>query len=257
MAGARTSVASARSSVSGARQALAQAESAAISTSFAESKSATGARPEDVAAAEAGVLQARGAVASAQAALERALIRSPISGTITSFSISRGDFVSTFESVAIVANPGALELEAYVTGDALSRVIVGMPAHMGGEKVGVVTAKDTGLDPATKKARVTVGISEDVDLVNGSFVTVVLEQDEENIENTASRDLMVPITAVKVLPRGFALFTVQDSKLVALPIDEGPIVGSMMLIETELPEDAAIVVDVRGLSEGDTVTVAE
>ena len=256
MAGARASVASARSAVSGARQGLAQAESAAITTSFAESKTVTGARPEDVALAEASVIQARGAVAAAQATLERALIRTPIAGTVSTLSVSVGDFVSAFESIAVVVNPGALELEAFVTSEALSRVEVGMPVSIAGGYRGMVTSRAPGLDPATKKARVTVSVPEEADLVNGSFVEITLEGSETQV-STSTADLFVPITAIKVLPRGFALFTVNDGTLVSIPIEEGPIVGSNMLIQTPLESTLRIVTDVRGLSEGDTVTIVE
>jgi len=256
MLAARSSVDSARSAVTGARQALANAASAQVAASFGESAIVTGARKEDLAAAQAAVTQARGALASAAAALENALIRSPIKGTVTSLNVATGDFVSTLESVAVVANPGALEIETFVSAQALDRIAVGMPVIVGGTAEGTVTSVAPGLDPTTKKARVTVGVADDAGLVNGSFVELTIRSQVAK-EVTTVPELSVPITAIKVLPRGLVVFTVSnEGTVVTNDIIEGPIVGSKMLVADGLTPDMLIVTDVRGLKEGDAVKIA-
>lgn len=252
--GARTSIDSARSAVNGARTSLAQALSAAQVAKLTESKTVVGARSEDVAAAEAALMQAQGSLASAYAALENTLFRTPISGTVTTLNVNKGDFVSSFETVAVVANEGALEIEAFVSDDARSRITVGDPVMIDNAYEGTVTSVAPGLDPVTKKSRITVGITEDVELVNGSYVDIAITNNPDAEEIV--REITIPITAVKVLPRTFAVFTVNSENILeVVPIEEGPIVGSEMIVPEGLTLDMEIVVDARGLREGDTVEV--
>lgn len=260
--GAQSSVDGARSAVNGARTGLANALSAAQVTSINESKIITGERSEDIAVVEAGVTQARGALAGAYAALENTLIRTPIPGVVTTLNIAQGDYVGAQQTVAVVANEGALEIEAFVSDVARSRITVGMPAKINGTLDGTVTSVSPGLDPVTKKSRVTIGITGEANLANGSFVEIALQDQESatgttTATTTASSEIRIPISSIKVLPRGFAVFTVSsEGVLQAQSIEEGPIVGSKMIIPEGLTPDMLIVTDVRGLSEGDVVDIA-
>jgi multidrug efflux pump subunit AcrA (membrane-fusion protein) len=253
--GARTSVDSARSAINGARTSLAQALSTAQVARLNESKTITGSRNEDVVFAEASLTQARGALASAYSALEKTLFRTPISGTVTTFNVNTGDFVSSFETIAVVANEGALEIEAFVSDDIRSRITAGDAVLIDGTYNGTVTSVAPGLDPVTKKSRVTIGVADDAPLINGSYADIEILSDTERTEETVE-EVLVPITAVKVLPRTFAVFTVNNENIIeAVPIEEGPIVGSNMIIPDGIPLDMDIVIDARGIREGDTVEV--
>jgi hypothetical protein len=119
---------------------------------------------------------------------------------------------------------------------------------------GTVTSVAPGLDPVTKKARVTIGIEEQVELVNGSFVEVLILGSDDVV--TEITEYSVPITAIKVLPRGLAVFTLSDeNRLTPVPIEEGPIIGSKMILLGDVAPDLKIVTDVRGFREGDKVQV--
>lgn len=254
--GARSSIDNARGVINGARSGLAAAQSGSTVASLSESTIVTGARSEDVAAVQAGVTQAQGALAGAYAQLENTIIRTPISGTVSTLNVDRGDFLNSFDVVAVVANEGALEIEVFVSDSARERVVVGAPVLIAGKYKGTVTSVSPGLDPVTKKSRVTVGITDDAVLSNGSYVEVALTGDEKEITTASSTQLFVPISAIKVLPKGLAVFSVsEEGTLVAHPITEGTIVGSKMLVPEGLTTDMLIVTDVRGLSEGDKVEI--
>lgn len=260
---ARGSIDTARTTLTGARSALANALSSATVTQLSETAITTGARSEDIRVSEARVTQARGSLANAYASLENTLVRTPISGTVSTLNANLGDFLSPSEVVAVVANEGALEIEAFVSDVARSRITVGMPAKINGTLDGTVTSVSPGLDPVTKKSRITVGITGEANLANGSFVEVALQDQESSTDvalatTTASSEIRIPISAIKVLPRGFAVFIVSsEGVLQAQPIKEGPIVGSKMIIPEGLTPDMRIVTDVRGLSEGDVVTIRQ
>ncbi|KKS36836.1 MAG: hypothetical protein UU98_C0020G0019 [Parcubacteria group bacterium GW2011_GWD2_42_14] len=258
--GARSNISSAQNLVHGARNGLTAAKSGSQVASLSSDVVLSGARSEDVAAAQAGVTQAQGALAGAYAQLENTLIRTPISGTVSTLNATRGDFLSSFDVVAVVANEGALEIEVFVSDSVRDRIVVGGPVLIDGKYQGMVTSISPGLDPVTKKSRVTVGITSDATLTNGAFVEVAFQGNEPETEKTTQQatttEFSIPISAIKVLPRGFAVFTVkEDNTLEAHPIQEGPILGSKMLVPEGLTADIMIVNDVRGISEGDAVVV--
>lgn len=259
MLAARGSVDQARAAVTGARSGLASARSGAQVASLSESKIAVGERPEDIAAAEAGVTQARGGLASAVAQLEKSLIRTPIAGTVSTLNLVRGEFVQAQAVAAVVSNPGALEIEGFVSQNALERLFVGQRVLVGGTSEGTVTTLAPGLDPVTKKARLTVGVPKDASLVNGQYIELAFQNpDATSTSGTAATDkgFPIPITAIKVLPRELVVFSVRDDNtLEAHTIEEGPIVGASMLVQAGVTPDLRIVIDARGLSEGDTVDV--
>jgi HlyD family secretion protein len=257
--GARSNISNAQNVVHGARNGLAAAKSGSEVASLSTDVVLGDARVEDVAAVQAGVTQAQGALAGAYAQLENTIIRTPISGTVSTLNVTRGDFLNSFDVVAVVANEGALEIELFVSDSSRTRITVGSPALIDGIYTGIVTSVSPGLDPVTKKSRVTVGITGDATLTNGSFVEVALQGDEIKKEESAqatTTEFSIPISAIKVLPRGFAVFSVkEDGTLEAHPISEGPILGSTMLVPEGLTPDMKIVTDVRGLSEGDKVEI--
>jgi multidrug resistance efflux pump len=258
--GARQGIDGARAQVTGARSGLAAATAASTVASLSENKITTGERIEDVQAAEAGVTQARGILAGATAVLENSLIRSPIAGTVTSFSIARGDFVSPNQAVAVVANEGAREIVAFVSEDVRATIAPGMKVLVDGTYEGIITSADPGLDPVTKRSRVTVGVSKESTLTNGSFVEVAIQEETKNTstQKPTQKGWYIPITAIKVLPTGLAVFTVTERKtLEAIKISEGTIIGDRMLIQDPLSSELRIVRDVRGRIEGETITIAE
>ncbi|KKS29115.1 MAG: hypothetical protein UV60_C0010G0012 [Parcubacteria group bacterium GW2011_GWA2_43_11] len=256
--GARSNISSAQNIVHGARNGLTAAKSGAQVASLTSDVVLGGARSEDVAAVQAGVTQAQGALAGAYAQLENTVIRTPISGTVSTLNANRGDFLNSFDVVAVVANEGALEIEVFVSDSARERVVVGDPVLIAGKYQGTVTSVSPGLDPVTKKSRITIGITDEVELSNGSYVEVALMGDNKEILTASSSKLFVPIAAVKVLPKGLAVFTVsEENTLVAHLIEEGSIVGSKMLVPSGITPELMIVTDARGLSEGDVVEIKE
>jgi len=253
---ARNAVDTAQSVVNGARTGLANARTGAVTAGMANAKSAAGARPEDLAAADAALTQASGALAGARAALERTIIRAPIAGTVTTLNATRGDFVNALTIVAVVANEHALEIELFVSDATRERLAVGMPALVDGRYTGTITSVAPGLDPDTKQARVTVYVPGTHTLVNGAYVEVAFSTSpsKEVARAATSSEALLPISAIKVVPEGLVVFTVDDGNtLVAHPIPEGTIEGDRMRVRSGLTPDMRIVTDVRGLSAGDSV----
>jgi len=211
-------------------------------------------RGEDVLLAQAQVTQAEAGVLSAQAALEKTIVRSPISGEINQISISRGDFVSSFEEVAKVANNNALEIITFVSEEERKVVSVGTTVRIDRQYDGVITRIAPAIDQATGKIEVAVGVDGVTTLINGQSVSLDIER---TLQTVASTDVItVPITSLKLTAEGAFVFTVTDNNaVVAHQVEIGSIIGEKIIVTDGLTLDMNIVLDARGLQDGQVVSI--
>lgn len=262
----QTATAAARTEVVAAMASLTSAKNtydAAVASSQSAANSASGGSQNDISAAQANVKQAQGALNAAKANLEKTIIRSPISGTIVSLPITKGDYVPSFSTVAEVSNPGALFVDTHVTpGDALT-LAVGNKATIDTDTTGVITFIAPALDPATGKIEVKIGVTGSQGaLTDGETVTVALERTRAGTTNASASQkgvpagIVIPIASAKMTPDGPVVFTVTaSSTLVSHPVVFGPIRGNQVTVTSGLSFDMAIVTDARGLSDGQSVVV--
>lgn len=214
-----------------------------------------GGRSEDVRDAEAALLQAESALRAAQARLERTILRSPISGTLNFLPIERGDFVSTGETLAIVSNNNTLEILAYVTDEDAVRLDVGNTVAIGAKALGTISYIAPAIDPNTKKIELRIAIAETFSkLFNGETINLAIERTPRNTGTIT--DYIIPLSALKVSFENTVVFTVsEDSTLVAHEVTIGSLLGDSVIIESGITGDMDIVLDARGLKEGQTVIV--
>lgn len=239
--GARTSLNTSLAAINAARSALLVADNNANGSS-------------GISAASASLKQAEGTYNASLAALEKTRIRAPIAGTINNFTLKLGDTVSPGMQVAVVSNNSALEIIAFVTEDERSRLSVGETVTIEGGVKGTVTKIAPALDPVTRRIEVRIGLPSRVEgLVNGQSVRVTLHGAPSKPHNGPFR---IPITALRIETDRTVVFTVNaSSTLTALPVEIGALTGDYVEVRSGLSSDTEIVVDVRGLQEGDTVSV--
>lgn len=257
LSGARATVDAQLSALSGARDAYNAKKTAASVAGTANSDSGT-----QLAAANASVKTALGSLRAAQAAYEKTRVRATIGGTVNYLPIQVGQYVNAFEHVATVANNGALEIVAYVPQDSRDALSVGMKVKVEGGHDGTITSIAPALDPTTKQVEVHVAVDATPDLVNGQSVRITLPGEAATAPTTAtsttavaSRTLL-PLTAVKLLPDSRAVFTVDaQGRVVAHAVTIGDVVGDRIEVTAGLSPDLRIITDVRGLSEGQKVTI--
>lgn len=251
LAAARTELVTAVGALTSARSAY----DAALSGAQTASNSASG-TADDIAAAEAALTSAQGTLDAARAALSKTVIRSPISGTIVSLPVTRGDFVSNFAQIAEVSNPGALYVEVQVTADDARTIAAGNAAVIEGSVSGVITSVAPAIDPSTGKILVKVGIvGSQASLTDGEAVTVSLGRNK-TVSAKAAQTSAIPIVAIKVTPAGPVVFTVSaSSTLQANAVTLGTILGDKVVV-SGVSADTEIITDARGHSAGETVVVA-
>ncbi len=219
----------------------------ASAVAIAEEGVATGAsgKSADIAVAE-------GALAGALANLEQTIIRAPIGGTINRLDITLGNFLSASVPVVYITNAGGLEAVAYVGSRDLADISLGAKALVGGTVEGVVVKKAQALDPTTKKAEIRISVPSSTSFVSGQSTTVEIERSVKN----ASATLTIPLSAVKITPDGAVVFTVTEaSTLAAHAIALGTLRGGSVEVASGLDPALSIVLDARGLQEGQKVGV--
>lgn len=261
--GYQAEVSSARSAIIGQLSALAAAKQsiegaeAGLSISLQnQSEIVSGARSEDVALAAAGVEQAQAGLRATLAQLENTIIRTPISGRIASLSLTRGEFASQFSPAAIVSNQNALEIVSYISEGERENIAIGAKALIEEEVRGVVTGIAPGLDPATKKIRVSIGVTDEgAPLTHGSSVSLTIERSRPAVSENIT-DIIIPISALKLAVDKAIVFSVNpEGILTEHPVTMGRVLGNKVHIVSGLTPSMIIVVDARGLKAGQVVTI--
>lgn len=208
-----------------------------------------GSNNSDVSLANAQVKQALGTLRSAQANYEKTVFRTPIAGTVNSMRVQTGDFISAFTQVSEVANNNALQISIYAGEADLSRFTLGGTVRINEDITGTITSIAPAIDSETQKTEIKIATESDI-LTNGSTVTVRLDT-VEAVDET--KPIIVPISAVKFNATDGFMFTVQDGKLVSVPVTIGDILGSYITITSGISLETEFVLDARGLSEGEAV----
>ncbi len=241
---ARTAITASLSAVLGAQNAI------DIASNNLE-QGVVGAQAEDIAAAEATVKQVQGSYNATLAALEKTRVRTPIAGTVTNLTVSEGDFVGAQSQVAIVSNNGALEIITYVSELERTQITPGAVVLVDRQFEGVVTRVAPVIDPVTRRVEVRVGLTGEHSLSSGS--TVKLEIARSSSSATAAGTLSIPVSAVKLEAERAVVFTLENGILVGHPIILGPLLGDRVEILEGLDPTWSIVLDARGLKEGQAV----
>jgi multidrug efflux pump subunit AcrA (membrane-fusion protein) len=263
LAAARASVDGQLAAISGARDAYNAKQTAAQVGSVQSNSTGT-----DTASADASVKQALGALRGAQAAYEKTIVRASLSGTLNFLPIHVGDYVTNLMHVATVAQNGSLEVVANISDSDRQSITVGQHLKVENTYDGVVTSVSPALNPVTHQIEMHIAIVRGDGLVNGQSVHITLPDAAASAtktpvsatvtaSTTSSAPILIPLTAVKLTPSARVVFSVgADGRLVSNPVEIGDVLGDRIEIIAHLPTDLRIVVDARGLSEGQKVLIA-
>ncbi len=249
----KAAASAARSSLTGTLSAITGARAGLETSKKGLEQGVTGAQSQDFAAAEASVKQAQGAYNGALASLEKTIIRSPISGTLNNFTVKLGDIVSPSQQVAIVSNNNALEAVFYVSENDRSKIVVGQKIALG-EEMATVTRVAPALDPVTRRIEVRAGLAATSKLTNGETVRVVLEG--STTPQNSKGPLAIPLTSLRMSGERTFVLLVTDGRIATRDVTVGKISGDAVQVSEGLTLEDEIIVDARGLKEGQEVEVA-
>lgn len=240
----RASLLSTLSSLDNARSGITSANDAIV-------RSTATASGGDASSAEAQVKQALGALRSAEANLDKTVLRSPISGAINSLNIKTGDFLNAFTPVAVVANNSALEIITFVSETERSLLKVGDIVLIDDKHEARVAQFSPVVDPSTKKIEVRLA-TESADIIAGN--TVRITKEIVKVDNQI-KTVQVPLSAVRLEAVDGFVFVIEDNRLVARPVVLGMARGGSIEIVSGISASDLFVKDARGLVAGTEVEV--
>lgn len=249
-AGLLTEVASLNATV----RSLQSARSALISAEEAVVRSSIAASGGTVSLADAQVKIALGSLRAAQAAYEKTLVRTPITGVVNALYLKAGEYVSPNQPAAIVANNDGLEISTAVGQEDSAELAVGDSVAIDNSASGTITAIAGAIDPTTGKVAVKVSVDKAAELQNGSTVSLLFTK--KNVSQAT--EISLPLSAIKMTGSGPVVFTLGDnSSLSGRPVKLGAIAGERVVVTEGLDLAVAVVVDARGLKEGQVVTITK
>ena len=257
----QTSISAARTEVVNAVTALTTIRSTYdtdLGSATTANNSASTGSESDIAVSQANVQTALGLLDAAKSALDKTIIRSPISGTIINLPITSGDYVPSFNTVAEVSNPSNLKIVGYVTGNDAQTLSVGSKAMIQDTVPGIITSVAPAINPQTGTIEVDIQPQGDQSsLLDGDSVTVDLDRKVSNTQTNSTASIIIPIVALKITPTGPVVFIVNSKTqtVSSLPVSIGSILGENIVITKGLTPDMQIVTDARGLTDGEIVSV--
>jgi len=212
---------------------------------------------DDILILEAQVTQARAGLLSAQANLEKTIVRSPITGIVNLMTLQRGDFVSSFEEVSQVVGDGELEIVAYVNEADKERINVGTTVRIDNKWDGQIIRIAPAVNSTTQKVEIRVSAPKESKLSNGATVSLDINRNlEDSLAVNGQKLITIPISAVKITAEGSYVYKVNsENKVEAIEVTTGEILGERVVVEEGLNLSEIIILDSRGLKVGEEVTI--
>jgi len=204
-----------------------------------------GASPEDIKVVEAQVRQAQAALKIAETQLDNTIIRAPISGKVTSISVSPGEMVSAAIPLLVILDTSELYVRAGIAESDIASVQIGQQAEILIDAFpqkkfkGEIVTKGAAIDPTTKSVEIKIKIIEpEVEVPPGVFarVNILVKNNPEA--------LIIPVTAL----------TRKGDQLYVFVFNQGKGVVEKRAVVTGVTEgDRAEILE--GVQEGEEIVV--
>lgn len=185
-------------------------------------------------------------------AIDRSLVRAPLSGVITEKSVDVGSSVSPGVAIATIATdstPKALFQVSLETRNTLKlRDTVSILPQSGDEEAGTITAIGTVADQSTGKFPVEAHLEESSSL-SGTIATVIIRTTRPI---SASPSAALPLSSVTTGQDDSFFFIVQGDTAQKVPITKLSVSGESAIVSADIPKDTFIIVESQGLLEDGT-----
>lgn len=215
-----------------------------------------GATAEQIESQEAVVEAAQATIENISAQIDKTIIRSPISGTVSSLSAKYGELITVGSSIASVVNESGLQVKSYVSDKDLPLIEKGADVIIGDGIKGKVDRLSPSVDTKTKTAEVNILVSEPEksNLIIGQNVTVKITGKNEN----TSTSYLLPLQAVKITNDSAYIYQVSnDSILEEKQVTLGDVDGEFIEIKAGIEPEMKIVSAVYELRNGQKVIIEQ
>jgi multidrug resistance efflux pump len=214
--------------------------------------------PQSTGLASTQVDQAQASAELAQSQLSNTIIRSPITGVVSTRNVDAGELVSSAVPAFVVIDVSSLTAEASVEESTIrtmhrgQHLPVKVDTDAGAVLDGVVETISPAADPRTQGYMVKVRVEAPASAVKpGMFARLSVPVD------TRSNVLVVPNSAIITETGVDSVFTVVEGKLKKMTVQTGLSDDAVTEITTGIPDGALVVTEGQSfLNDGDAVTVA-
>jgi multidrug efflux pump subunit AcrA (membrane-fusion protein) len=184
----------------------------------------------------------------------KTIVKAKSAGTISSFTLDKGDFVSTGVSTGSLKTSDDLELVTYVSPSEKAFISTLSQANVEDFQTTIKTISGS-IDSKTKKTRITLEDPSELELLEGTQLGCTIAR----IQPTAvvvGGGIIVPLSAISVIGTQPHVFTLDQKNIaVAQPVDLGAILGNTIVTYGIVSD--SIVSDARGITSGDLIEVKE
>lgn len=187
-------------------------------------------------------------------AIDRSLVRAPLSGIITEKSVDTGSSVTPGVALATIASSGTPKAlfqvslatkNALALGDAISIL-----TQSGEEEAGTISSIGTVADRRTGKFPVEFHLTKSLPL-SGTVATAIIRTTRSTDEPTS---IVLPLSAVTTGQDGSFFFIVNGDTAQEVPITSLSVSGESAIVSADIPQDASVILESQGrLENGATV----
>ena len=211
-----------------------------------------GSTPEQIAAQEAKVDEAKGNVAYYKAQLNKTILRAPFSGTITKVDYDVGDVISADAAVISLIGRGAYQIEANVAELDIAKIKTGNVAR--------VTLDAYGSDVVFEAKVVKIDLSSTVIEGVATYKTTLqfLKEDPRILAGlTANLDILSDKKENVLYVPTRNIFSVDSRKFVKVLKDEKKNIVEQVEVKTGLKGSDGNTEIISGLQEGDKIQISQ
>jgi RND family efflux transporter MFP subunit len=204
-------------------------------------------------------LQYENAVLGLNGGMDNHLITSPISGVITSKSVSVGDSVSLGQQLATISKSNAVKVQFYVNSIERSKLLRGQKISALDENGNALTLIVRNIaasaDPTTKRFLIEAYPEKQTasKLLAGTIITIVFETSAIPQSNA---NLILPLSVISVGQNENFIFVFENSVAKKYPVTIIKVTGENAEVSTNLPNDALIITEGNKLlKDGETISL--
>ncbi len=199
------------------------------------------------------IVQTTSSLQSAALTLEYTNVKSPIDGVITSITAEEGNLAAPGQALLIVENLDNLSIKTSINEKEASLIALGDTVTittLSTEGKGEIISISPSLNEMSKKIDVEIALTDDLDLLKGSLVTVEFYP--------SSKDkIFIPLNSINISEDGKTVKIVDENSIVTCEeIETGQIIGDFIEITKGLDGDETIIKSVTTfIEDGETVNV--
>lgn len=208
-------------------------------------------RSVDLAPLQANVAEAQSSYANVAANRNKAFIRAPISGTISTIDLQIGDLVTAGQSLVSLVDTNGLQVRAFVSISDRARLQVGDQVIIANTVSGTIARISPSANEQNKKVEIIIAIEDGKEaLTVGQFADLQLIPSVQ----TQGQQILLPLAAVKITASSAFVLTInEDNILERKDVTYGSVTGTAIPILSGLDGNERIVASVRGLQPGESV----